>query len=325
MSKAIVINQAGDSSVMQWQDIELPLLQNNEALIKHTVVGFNMIDTYMRKGLYPVEFPAVLGVEGVGVVEAIGADVKHIAIGDRVAYMTREPGAYAEQRHVDAARLVKIPDGISDEIAAAAFLKGLTVWALLTESYTVKAGDTVLIYAAAGGVGSLMCQWAKALGATVIGVVGSEEKVALAKQYGCDEVINRTTQDILATVKTLTDSNGVQAVYDSLGADTFETSLDCIAPLGTMVSFGNATGAVPPFNILGLAARGSLKLVRPQVFAYVEQREQLERGAAALFDMIQNQGISVEISQRFPMTEAAKAHDTVESGKTTGATVLILS
>ncbi|ARN74016.1 quinone oxidoreductase family protein [Oceanicoccus sagamiensis] len=324
MSKAIVISQPGDSSAMQWQDIELAPLGANQARIKHTVVGFNMIDTYMRKGLYPVELPAVLGVEGVGVVEAIGADVSHIAVGDRVAYMTREPGAYAEQRNVDAMRLVSIPDGISDEVAAASFLKGLTVWALLTESYSVKAGDNVLIYAAAGGVGSLMCQWAKALGARVIGVVGSGAKVALAKQYGCDEVINRNEQDILATVKTLTNDEGVQVVYDSLGAATFETSLDCIAPLGSMVSFGNATGAVPPFNILGLAARGSLKLVRPQVFAYVEKREHLERGAAALFDMIQREKMRVEISQRIPMPEAAKAHDTVESGNTTGATVLVL-
>lgn len=323
MNKAMVINQVGDSSMMQWQDSELATVGPNEAKIKHTVAGFNMIDTYMRKGLYPVSFPVVLGVEAAGVVTELGSDVSSLAIGDRVVYMTREPGTYSEQRIVNADLLVKIPDTISDEIAAASFLKGLTVWALLTESYSVKQGDNVLIYAAAGGVGSLMCQWAKSLGANVIGVVGSDKKVALAKQYGCDQVINRTSQDIVSTVQALTNGEGVQVVYDSLGADTFEASLDCIAPLGTMVSFGNATGAVPPFNIMGLAARGSLKLVRPQVFAYVEKRTNLDRAAKALFDNINSGKLQVEISQRFAITEVAKAHDTVESGSTTGATILL--
>jgi NADPH2:quinone reductase len=323
MNKAMVIHKAGDSCEMQWQAFALPPLKADEVQIRHTIVGFNMIDTYMRKGLYPVEFPAVLGVEGVGIVEKIGAAVTDIAVGDRIAYLSREPGSYSEQRNVAAARLVKIPDTVSDDIAAATFLKGLTVWALLTESYAVKKGDTVLIYAAAGGVGSIMCQWAKALGATVIGVVGSELKVAQAKNHGCDHVINRQQQDILSSVRDLTAGEGVQAVYDSLGQATFETSLDCLAPLGTMVSFGNATGAVEPFNILTLAAKGSLKLVRPQVFAYIEKRQDLERGAAALFAMITQNKLHIAINQRFTISDAAKAHDSVESGQTTGATILI--
>lgn len=323
MNKAIVINQTGDSSVMQWQEFALTPLKADEVRIRHTVVGFNMIDTYMRKGLYPVNFPAVLGVEGVGVIEATGSAVKGFAVGDRVAYLTREPGAYSEQRNVAAARLVKIPDAINDDTAAAAFLKGLTVWALLTHSYAVKQGDKVLIYAAAGGVGSIMCQWAKALGATVIGVVGSEAKINQAKNYGCDHVINRQQQDILSAVHELTAGEGVQVVYDSLGQATFNTSLDCLAPLGTMVSFGNATGAVEPFNILTLAAKGSLKLVRPQVFAYIEKRQDLERGAAALFAMIAEHKLDIAIRQRFAISDAAKAHDSVESGQTTGATILV--
>ncbi|WP_101758665.1 quinone oxidoreductase [Oceanicoccus sp. KOV_DT_Chl] len=322
MTKAIVVAKNGDASVLQWQDISLPPLSADEARVEHTAVGFNMIDTYMRKGLYPLPLPAVLGVEGVGVVAELGADVSGLAVGDRVVYLTREPGAYSEQRNVPAARLIKLPDAISDDIAAASYLKGLTVWALLTESYAIKAGDTVLIYAAAGGVGSLMCQWATSLGATVIGVVGSEEKIEQAKHYGCHHVINRQQQDILTTVRELTNGEGVQVVYDSLGNSTFNQSLDCIAPLGTMVSFGNATGPVEPFNIMMLAAKGSLKLVRPQVFAYVEKREALEKASAVLFEMISSGKITVEISQRFHVSEAARAHDSVESGKTTGATIL---
>ncbi|MGK0442850.1 MAG: NADPH2:quinone reductase, partial [Pseudohongiellaceae bacterium] len=248
MNKAVVIEQLGGSDVMQWQAYPLAELTSAEVRVRHTTVGFNMIDTYMRKGLYPMQLPGVLGVEGVGVVDALGVDCKGLAVGDRVAYLSREPGAYSEQRNVSAQRLVKIPNDISDEIAAASFLKGLTVWALLTESYAVKAGDTILVYAAAGGVGSIMCQWGKALGAKVIGVVGNAEKVAKAKVYGCSEVINRSEQDILASVKSLTNNEGVQAVYDSLGNATFDLSLDCLAPMGSMISFGNATGAVEPFN-----------------------------------------------------------------------------
>lgn len=324
MNKAIVITQYGDSSVLQWQDYTLPALKDGDVLVRNTVAGFNMIDTYMRKGLYPVKFPAVLGVEGAGIVEEVGAAVNGLSVGDRVVYLGGGTGSYSEHSVVVASSLVVIPDDISDEIAAACYLKGLTVWALLNGSYKVMPGDNVLIYAAAGGVGSLMCQWAKKIGARVIGIVGSQEKVELAKSYGCDEVINRSSQDILHTVKELTQGEGVQVVYDSLGADTFETSLDCLAPLGTMVSFGNATGAVPPFSILTLAAKGSLKLVRPQVHAYISKRDDLENASATLFNMIRNNDLNVEITQRFPVSQAARAHDTVESQKTTGATVLIV-
>lgn len=324
MNKAIVINAYGDSSVMQWQNSELPTLKKGDVLVRNTVAGFNMIDTYMRKGLYPVKFPAVLGVEGAGIVEELGEDVSGLSVGDRVVYLGGSSGSYSEKSVVAAQNLVIIPSNISDEIAAACYLKGLTVWALLNGSYKVVPGDNILVYAAAGGVGSLMCQWAKKIGANVIGIVGSQEKVALATSYGCDHVIDRSTQDILTTVKELTGGEGVQVVYDSLGADTFATSLDCLAPLGTMVSFGNATGAVPPFSILTLAAKGSLKLVRPQVHAYISKREDLERASTTLFDMILNDDLKVEITQRFPVSQAALAHDTVESQKTTGATVLII-
>ena len=322
MSKAIIIHEPGDTSKMQWADQPLLDVDHHQVRLRHTVAGFNMIDTYMRKGLYPVELPAVLGVEGVGVVEELGVEVADLSVGDRVVYMGREPGSYSQQRIIDAQGLIKIPDTISDEVAAASFLKGLTAWALLTSSYEVKSGDVVLIYAAAGGLGSIMCQWAKALGARVIGIVGAKEKVSLAKKFGCDEVIDRSVQEVVASVKALTDGEGVQVVYDSLGAKTFDDSLDCLAPLGTMVSLGNATGPVPPFSIMTLAAKGSLKLVRPQVFSYVEKRADLERGAKALFDAIASGKVTIDIGSVFSVSEAAKAHDAVESQKTTGAIVL---
>ncbi len=322
-TKAIVISDYGDASALKWQDIALTAPEKHEVRVRHTVAGFNMIDTYMRKGLYPVPLPAVLGVEAVGVVEALGDEVEsELKIGDRVVYLSKEAGAYSQRRNIDASRLIKVPELLSDEQAAASFLKGLTVWALLTESYALQAGDNILVYAAAGGVGSLLCQWAKALGATVIGVVGTEKKIAEAKRYGCSHVINRSTQDIVSTINALTGNQGVRAVYDSLGHDTFETSLDCLAPLGTMVSYGNATGPVPPFNILILGSKGSLKLTRPQVFAHVERREDLERGSQALFSMLAEKKIVVDVKQRFPIEQAALAHKTVESGQTTGATVL---
>ena len=323
MTKAIVIEQTGGPEVMQWVKYPLPELQAGQACIRHTAIGFNMIDTYMRKGLYPVPLPMVPGVEAAGVVTAVAANVDNVKVGDRVVYMTRTPGCYAQQRVVDSQLLVKLPDAISDEVAVAAFLKGLTTWALLTRTYAVQPTDTILVYAAAGGLGSIMCQWGCALGARVIGVVGSHSKVQPALDSGCDQVLVRTEDDIVSRVRELTGGVGVQVVYDSLGQQTFASSLDCIAPLGTMVSFGNATGAVEPFNILTLAQKGSLLLARPQVYAYVEKREDLERGAAEVFSRIISADIKIGIGARYPLEQAAEAHRLAESGVTMGSTVLL--
>jgi NADPH:quinone reductase len=323
MNKAIVIEQTGSPEVMVLAEHKLPALQAGQARVRHTAIGFNMIDTYMRKGLYPVPLPMVPGVEAAGVVEAVADDVTNVSVGDRVVYMTRQPGCYAEQRLVDSPLLIVLPDGISDEVAAASFLKGLTAWAFLTRTYAVKPGDSILIYAAAGGLGSLMCQWGKALGARVIGVVGSREKVQRAKACGCDAVIVRGEEAIAPRVRELTGDKGVQVVYDSLGQATFDTSLDCIAPLGTMVSLGNATGPVEPFNILTLAQKGSLSLVRPQVYAYVDTPEQLQRGASELFRMISSGAITVDVTVRYPLAQAAEVHRLVESGVTVGSSVLL--
>lgn len=323
MNKAVVIEQTGGPEVMVLAEQSLPALEAGQARVRHSAIGFNMIDTYMRKGLYPMPLPMVPGVEAAGVVEAVADDVTTVDVGDRVVYMTRQPGCYAEHRVVDSQLLVILPAAISDEVAAASFLKGLTAWAFLTRTYAVKSGDSILVYAAAGGLGSLMCQWGRALGARVIGVVGCSEKVERARACGCDAVIVRGQEAIAPRVRELTDGEGVQVVYDSLGQATFETSLDCIAPLGTMVSLGNATGPVEPFNILTLAQKGSLSLVRPQVYAYVDKREELERGASELFRMIASGAIAVDISGGYPLAQAVDLHRLVESGVTMGSSILL--
>ena len=323
MTRIVQVQETGDAQVLRLCEQALPELQPGQALIRHTAIGFNMIDTYMRKGLYPVPLPMVPGVEASGVVEAVAEEVDGIEPGDRVVYMTREPGCYSERRVVDSHLLVKLPEAIAAETAAACFLKGLTAWALLTRTYAVKPGDAVLVYAAAGGLGSIMCQWARALGATVIGVVGSRQKVERARACGCDQVIVRGQEDIISRVRDLTGGEGVQVVYDSLGQSTFATSLDCIAPLGMMVSLGNATGPVEPFNILSLAQKGSLTLARPQVYAYVEKREDLERGASALFEMIASDALTIDITGRYELQQAGELHERVELGMTTGSSILL--
>jgi NADPH2:quinone reductase len=295
-----------------------------EALVKHAAVGLNYIDIYFRTGLYkPPALPATIGMEGAGTVEAVGEGVTDLKPGDRVAYATAPIGAYAQYRTLKADRLVKLPDAIGFEMAAAMMLQGMTAEYLLRRTFKVQPGQTILIHAAAGGVGLIMCQWAKHLGATVIGTVSSDEKAALAKAHGCDHPIVYTREDFQARVKEITGGKMLPVVYDSVGRETFMKSLDCLAPLGLMVSFGNASGAVPPFEIGLLAAKGSLFLTRPTLASYTAKREDLAASAAALFEVVQKGAVKIEVNQRFPLKDAAEAHRALEGRRTTGSTVLI--
>ena len=321
-TKAFRINEYGGPEVMKWETVDLPEPAEGEALIRHTAVGLNFIDCYHRSGLYPMELPVGLGREAAAVVEAVGPGVSDLAVGDRVVYTGDPLGSYSEKRIRKAASLVPIPDGIDDQVAAATFLKGLTAWYLLHRSYKVQAGDPVLLYAAAGGVGSIASQWAKKLGATVIGIVGTDEKAKLAKSQGCDHIIMADADDIPATVKGLTDGRGVAAVYDSVGKDTFMTSLDCLRPHGVMVTFGNASGAVEPFAPAQLAKRGSLYVTRPILEHFIKTREELLGAASQLFEFLQS-GASIRIGQTYPLSEAAQAHRDLEARKTTGSTILV--
>ena len=321
--KAIRIEANGGPEVMQWVDVEVGAPGAGEVLIRQEAVGLNYIDVYFRTGLYPQEMPGALGMEGAGVVEAVGEGVDLVAVGDRVAYANRPIGAYAQKRVVPQEILVKLPDAISFEQAAGMMLQGLTVHYLVTDSYQVKAGDQVLLHAAAGGVGLIAVQWLKALGARVIGTVGSAEKAALAKSYGCDECIIYTEEDFVARTRELTDGKGVNVVYDSIGKDTFDGSLDCLAPRGTMVSFGNATGPVEPLNIATLAAKGSLKVTRPTLFAYVNERPLLEQMCEDLFSRVLSGEVKIEVNQTYALADVAQAHKDLESRKTTGSTVLL--
>ncbi|HSG03594.1 MAG TPA: quinone oxidoreductase [Marinobacterium sp.] len=321
--KAIRIESNGGPEVMKWVDVQVAAPGPGEVLIRHEAVGLNYIDVYFRTGLYPQDMPGSLGMEGAGVVEAIGEGVDLVAVGDRVAYANRPLGAYAQKRVVPQEILIKLPDNISFEQAAGMMLQGLTVQYLVTDSYVVKPGDQVLLHAAAGGVGLIAVQWLKALGARVIGTVGSAEKAALAKSYGCDECIIYTEEDFVARTRELTDGKGVNVVYDSIGKDTFDGSLDCLAPRGTMVSFGNATGPVAPLNIATLAAKGSLKVTRPTLFAYVNERPLFEAMCEDLFKRVQTGQVKIEVNQRYPLAEVAQAHTDLESRKTTGSTVLL--
>ena len=324
-TNAIVIKQTGGPDVLIWDEVDLPEIKSGQVLIRHTAVGFNMVDTYIRKGLYPAELPMIPGSEAAGVIESVADDVAGFNIGDRVVYLAPSsgPGTYSERTVIGATNLIKIPDSISDETAAASLLKGLTAWALLRRTYPVKQDDTILVYAAAGGVGSIMCQWAKYLGAQVIGVVGSDAKVKIATENGCDKIINRKRQDIVEIVRKITDGKGVPVVYDSLGQDTFERSLDCLQPTGLMVSYGNATGPVPPVNILKLMQKGSLFLTRPRFSHYIRSPEDLQLATGELFDLIQTDVVKIHIGQRFPLQDAARAHMAAESAQTVGSTILV--
>ena len=320
---AIRIHQPGGPEVMVWEAVDVPAPAPGQVTIRHTAVGLNYIDVYHRTGLYPAPLPFTPGLEGAGLVEAVGEGVTELKVGDRVAYANPPLGAYAEARVMPADRLVKIPDGISDRTAAAMMLQGMTAQYLLRRTYPVKKGDTILIHAAAGGVGLLVCQWAKHLGATVIGTVGSEDKADLARKHGCDHPILYKTEDFVARVKDITGGEGVPVVYDSVGADTFLKSLDCLRPLGMMVSFGQSSGKVEPLDTGLLAAKGSLFLTRPSLMAYTAKRSDLVESAAELFEVVEKGVVKVEINQTYPLREAAQAHRDLEGRKTTGSTLLL--
>jgi len=319
---AIRITETGEPEVLRWQPLELPPPGQGEVQVRHSAIGLNFIDTYYRTGLYPVALPAVLGSEAAGSIEEVGPGVEGLAKGDRVAYATGL-GAYAEARNIPAAHVVKIPAGIDDKVAAAAMLKGMTAQYLARRSYVVMKGDTVLVQAAAGGVGTILCQWAKHLGATVIGTVGSEAKAQLARENGCDHVILYRTEDVAARVRALTNGQGVPVVYDSVGKDTFEASLDCLRPRGLMVTFGQSSGPIGPFDPRLLAQKGSLFLTRPKLGDYVLTRAELEETARDLFDVIASGAVAIKIAQTYPLRDAERAHRDLEARKTTGSTVLL--
>ncbi|WP_337876472.1 quinone oxidoreductase [Elioraea sp.] len=324
MNHAIRIHEHGGPEAMKWEEIPTPSPGPGEALVRHAAIGLNYIDVYFRTGLYkPPSLPCVIGMEGAGTVEAVGEGVTVVRPGDRVAYATAPIGAYAEVRTIKADRLVKLPDDISFEVAAAMMLQGMTVEYLLRRTFPVKPGQTILVHAAAGGVGLIMCQWAKHLGATVIGTVGSDAKAELARAHGCDHPIVYTREDFQARVKEITGGKMLPVVYDSVGRETFMKSLDCLAPLGMMVVFGNASGAVPPFDVGILAAKGSLFLTRPTLATYTAKREDLVASAEALFEVVRKGAVKIEVNQRFPLRDAAEAHRALEARRTTGSTVLL--
>ncbi|PSH66423.1 MULTISPECIES: quinone oxidoreductase family protein [Phyllobacterium] len=324
MVKAVRIHQTGGPEVLTYEDISIGAPGPSEAHIRNDAIGLNFLDVYYRTGLYPSPSPLPLipGHEGAGVVLAVGPDVKDVKIGDRVAY-TNPIGAYAEERLIPADRLVKVPGAIALEHAASMMLKGLTAQYLLRQTFPVKKGDTILFHAAAGGVGLIAGQWAKHLGATVIGTAGSEEKVKLALDHGYDHVINYNTGNFVEQVKELTGGKGVDVVYDSVGKDTFDGSLDCLRPRGMIVCFGQSSGAVPPFDLGILSRKGSLYLTRPTLFVYVAARDALENGANELFDLVAKGVIRIEIGQTYALKDVATAHRDLEARKTTGTTVLI--
>ncbi len=321
MTHAIRIHQHGGPEVLKWEAVEVAAPGVGEVRLRQTAVGLNYIDVYQRTGFYPNPTPFVLGLEAAGVVEAIGADITQLKVGDRVAYATGPIGAYAQARTMPADRLVKVPDGISDPQAAAMMLQGMTVEYLLRRTYQVKRGDTLLIHAAAGGVGLILCQWAKHLGATVIGTVSSDDKAALARSHGCDHPIVYTREDFHTRVMEITHGAKVPVVYDSVGRDTFNKSLDCLAPLGVLALFGQASGPVPPFDLGVLAQKGSLFVTRPTLFTYTAKRADLEASANALFAVVQSGAVKIEVNQTYPLREAATAHRDLEARKTTGSTV----
>lgn len=321
MPKAIRIHENGGPEVMKWEDVTVGDPGPNEARIRQHAVGLNYIDVYFRTGLYKQPMPGSIGQEGAGVVEAVGANVKDLKAGDRVAYAGGPVGAYAEVRLMPADRLVKLPDGISFEQGAAMMLQGMTAQYLLKRTFPVKAGQTILFHAAAGGVGLIACQWAKALGVTVIGTVGSDDKAAIAKAHGCAHTIVYTRENFVERVKEITGGKLVPVVYDSVGKDTWPASLDCLQPLGMMVSFGNASGPVPPINGLDLSQRGSLYFTRPTLVTYTAKREDLVACANDLFDAVQTGKVKIEVNQRYALKDAAQAHRDLESRKTTGSTV----
>ncbi len=324
MAKAVRMYQTGSPEVLVWEEYDPGQPGPGEARIRHEAVGLNFIDVYHRKGLYPLpQLPAIPGMEGAGIVEAVGEGVKEVKVGDRVAYAGLPPGAYAEVRVIPAHRLVKLPEKIATLQAAGMMLRGMTARYLLYGCYRVRKGDTILMHAAAGGVGLIVCQWAKYRGATVIGTVGTKDKAELAKAHGCDYAILYREEDFPARVKQITGGEGVDVVYDSVGQATFMKSLDCLKPMGMMVSFGQSSGFVPPFDLSILSAKGSLFLTRPTLMNYTEKRKDLLAHARDLFKVVTSGAVKIEINQTYPLAEAARAHRDVEARKTTGSTILI--
>ena len=324
MSRSIRIHETGGPEVLRWEEVDVGQLQPGEVRLRQTAVGLNFIDTYHRSGLYPLErLPSGIGLEGAGVVAAVADNVSDFQVGDRVAYAGGPVGSYAEERNFPASQLVKLPDSIDDRQAAALMLKGLTTQYLLRSCYPVQSGETILIHAAAGGVGLLACQWAKHLGATVIGTVSTPAKADLVRSYGCDHPILYRDEDFVERVRELTNGEGVPVVYDSVGRDTFYDSLNCLRPFGLMVSFGQSSGSVPPLPIHELTARGSLFLTRPTLMTYTATREQLEANATELFGVVSKGVVKIEIHQTYHLQDAERAHRDLEGRKTTGATVLL--
>lgn len=320
---AIRIHQTGGPEVLQWEEVELPPPGPGEVTIQQEAVGLNFIDIYVRTGLYPATLPSGLGQEGAGVVTAVGAGVTDLRVGDSVAYAGGPLGAYAEARNIAADVLVRLPDGIPTTLAAAMLLRGLTAQYLLRRTYRVQSGDPVLIHAAAGGVGMIAAQWAKALGAHVVGTVGSAAKADLARSHGCDDVVILGQENLPERVKTLTGGEGVAVVYDAVGKDTFFDSLDSLRPLGLMVSYGNASGPVPPVSLLELSKRGSLFVTRPTLFSYTRKRSDLLSMAEELFDVIKTGKVKIEVGQSYPLREAGRAQTDLAERRTTGCTVLL--
>jgi NADPH:quinone reductase len=321
MVQAIRFEKTGGPEVLTWQQVSVDKPGPGQVRLKHTAVGLNYIDTYQRSGLYPMPLPSGLGSEAAGIVEEVGPGVADLKPGDRVAYAGGPLGAYSEARVMGAERLVSVPDGISDEQAAAMMLKGMTAWYLVRRTYAIKRGDTILIHAAAGGVGLIVCQWAKHLGATVIGTVGSDDKAALAKAHGCDHPIVYTRDDFVAKVGEITKGAKLPVVYDSVGKDTFYKSLDCLAPLGLMALFGQSSGSVPPVDLGILAGKGSLFVTRPTLNTYTASREDLLTAANDLFGVVKSGAVKLAINQTYALRDAAQAHRDLESRKTTGSTV----
>lgn len=323
MTRGILIRSTGGPEVLEWAAIDVPAPSAGEVRIRHTAVGVNFIDVYDRTGLYPMPLPGILGREAAGVVEAVGSGVRTLKVGDRVAYTSTVPGSYAEARNMPADRVVRLPEAISDEQGAAMMLKGLTAQYLLRRSYRVKRGDTILVHAAAGGVGLILVQWAQHLGARVIAVVGSDAKAELVSRYGADEVIVTPREDLVSRVRALTKGEGVPVVYDSVGKDTFYPSLDCLRRLGMMVTYGNASGPVPPFAPLELSRRGSLFITRPTLFHYIATRSELQKAATDLFKVVAEGAVDIVVGQRFALAETAQAHIALEGRRTVGSTVLV--
>lgn len=320
--KAIRFDNTGGPEVLELEELYLPPPGPGQVRIRHGAIGVNFIDTYHRSGLYPIPLPSGLGLEAAGTVEALGEAVTSLKIGDRVGYCSGPIGAYAEANNVPADRVVKLPDSVSDETAAASLLKGMTAQYLLKRTFPVKRGDTILFHAAAGGVGLIACQWAKHLGVTVIGTVGSNDKASLARENGCAHVLNTREEDWVKRTRELTGGKGVPVVYDSIGKDTWAGSLDCLSVRGFLVSFGNASGAVPPFEPGILSVKGSLYLTRPTLMHYTRTREELQETADDLFSVIASGAVKIAVHQRFKLSEARQAHEALHSRQTTGATVL---